>query len=73
MLVLPDQRSVDLFTSNVQVSMGSELSMSCGLIGRAVESSVHIGDQGSSTGILSYSYSKGDVITFCTFVLNLYF
>jgi lipid-binding SYLF domain-containing protein len=59
MLVLPDQSSVDLFASSVQLSVGSELGLSLGPLGRSVETSIHVGDQGSSGGIFSYSYSKG--------------
>jgi len=59
MLILPDQQAIDLFTSAVQVSAGSELSLSLGPAGRAAETSFNIGDRGSSTDIFSYAYSKG--------------
>lgn len=59
MLILPDQSSVDLFTSSVQFGVGSELSVCLGPMGRAVETVLSIGDKGSSTNILAYSYSKG--------------
>lgn len=58
MIILNEPDAVEAFCSNAQLSMGTELSLSFGPIGRSAETNLHAGDGGMCT-VFSYAHSKG--------------
>ena len=57
-MVLSDREAVQAFCSEAQLSMGTELSMSFGPIGRSAETNLTAGEGGACT-VFSYAHSKG--------------
>lgn len=57
-IVLSDVDAVNAFCSDTQLSMGTELSMSLGPIGRSAETNLMAGNGGACT-VFSYAHSKG--------------
>jgi lipid-binding SYLF domain-containing protein len=58
MLILSSDAAVDAFKSRAQVSVGAELGVSVGPIGRALASDVTAGNKGAAHAF-SYAHSKG--------------
>jgi lipid-binding SYLF domain-containing protein len=58
LLILTTEAAVEAFCSKTQVSVGSELGVSIGAIGRGVGTDIHGGEHGASAAI-SFSQSKG--------------
>lgn len=58
MLILSTDSAVKVFTSRAQVSVGAELGVSVGPIGRSIESDVTAGNKGAAHAF-SYAMSKG--------------
>lgn len=58
MLILTTQSAVDAFTSDAQVSVGTELAVSLGPVGRSAGTDLHAGSEGASAAF-SYAHSKG--------------
>jgi lipid-binding SYLF domain-containing protein len=58
MLILTTQSAVDAFSSKAQVSIGTELAVSLGPVGRSAGTDLHAGDLGASAAF-SYAHSKG--------------
>jgi len=59
MLILTTQAAVDTFKSRAQISLGAELGVSVGPIGRAIGSDVTAGSKGTAAHAFSYAHSKG--------------
>jgi len=57
-IVLNTRSALEAFTSNAQVSLGTELSVSVGPLGRSAATDVRAGD-GGLTAAFSYAHSKG--------------
>ncbi|GMI32964.1 hypothetical protein TrCOL_g2964 [Triparma columacea] len=57
-IVLTSQSAVNAFSGKGQVSLGAELSIAVGPLGRSAEGALRAGDKGMSS-CLSYSHSKG--------------
>ncbi|GMH50797.1 hypothetical protein TrRE_jg5744 [Triparma retinervis] len=57
-IVLTSQSAVNAFSGKGQVSLGAELSVAVGPLGRSAEGALRAGDKGMSSA-LSYSHSKG--------------
>lgn len=58
MLVLSTDAAVDAFKSRAQVSVGAELGVSVGPVGRSIASDVTAGNKGAAHAF-SYAHSKG--------------
>lgn len=58
MIILKDQDALNAFCSDTQITMGTELSLSFGPLGRSAETDLHAGDGGIAT-VISYAHSKG--------------
>lgn len=58
MIILNEPEAVQAFCSSAQMSMGTELSMSFGPVGRSAETTLTAGDGGTSTAF-SYAHSRG--------------
>ena len=58
LVVLNSQDAVDAFASTAQMSLGTELALAVGPLGRSAETSVTAGDNGASA-VFSYAHSKG--------------
>lgn len=58
MLILSTDSAVDTFKSRAQISVGAELGVSVGPIGRSIESDVTAGNKGAAHAF-SYAQSKG--------------
>eukprot|EP00617_Octactis_speculum_P015116 CAMPEP_0185759714 /NCGR_PEP_ID=MMETSP1174-20130828/18494_1 /TAXON_ID=35687 /ORGANISM="Dictyocha speculum, Strain CCMP1381" /LENGTH=94 /DNA_ID=CAMNT_0028440187 /DNA_START=35 /DNA_END=316 /DNA_ORIENTATION=- len=58
MIILKDYDAVEAFSSDTQITMGTELSLSFGPLGRSAETDLHAGDGGVCT-VFSYAHSKG--------------
>jgi len=57
-IILTSQAAVNAFSGKGQVSLGGELSIAVGPLGRSAEGALRAGDKGMSS-CLSYSHSKG--------------
>lgn len=58
MLILATDSAVNAFKSNAQISVGAELGVSVGPVGRSLETDVSAGQQGAAHAF-SYAQSKG--------------
>ena len=58
LVVLNSQDAVDAFASTAQLSLGTELSLALGPMGRSAETNMTAGDSGVSA-VFSYAHSKG--------------
>jgi hypothetical protein len=58
MLILSSEKAVQAFMSKAQISVGAELGVSVGPVGRSVESDVTAGSKGAAHAF-SYAHSKG--------------
>lgn len=58
LVVLNSQDAVDAFASTAQLSLGTELSLALGPMGRSAETNMTAGDGGVSA-VFSYAHSKG--------------
>ena len=57
-LILNTQYAVNAFSSKTQVSLGTELAVSLGPVGRSAGTDMHAGENGASAAF-SYAHSKG--------------
>ena len=57
-LILNTQHAVNAFSSMTQVSLGTELAVSLGPVGRSAGTDMHAGENGASAAF-SYAHSKG--------------
>ncbi|KAJ1452908.1 hypothetical protein M885DRAFT_619514 [Pelagophyceae sp. CCMP2097] len=58
LVILNSQDAVDAFASTAQLSLGTELSLALGPLGRSAETNMTAGDGGVSA-VFSYAHSKG--------------
>lgn len=58
LIVLNSQDAVDAFASTAQLTLGTELSLALGPMGRSAETNMTAGDNGVSA-VFSYAHSKG--------------
>lgn len=58
LIVLNSQDAVDAFASTAQLSLGTELSLALGPMGRSAETNMTAGDNGVAA-VFSYAHSKG--------------
>jgi lipid-binding SYLF domain-containing protein len=64
MLILTSDSAVDVFTTKGQVSVGAELCVSAGLMGRSIEADMSASTQGAAHAF-SYAQSKGLFVGAC--------
>jgi lipid-binding SYLF domain-containing protein len=58
-LLLNSQEAVEAFSADTQVSLGTELGVSVGPLGRVAGTDLLMNDEGKANPIYSYAHSKG--------------